>query len=286
MKEKTNTTFISNTGFKERLNELVEYIRFTYKLNSLGKISESIGYARTNMSAALNGSEKYLTEGLADKFSKKYTEINKDWLLTGEGEMINTSQAAEIQNKDTSKPYINYNRMPAVITVQDDEEENIEAVPIKLAAGYVGGGYADQSFVEELPKFRLPYVRGGTFRSFEIQGYSMYNGIRDGDFFVGRFLDNIRDFGEGKIYALIIPEFESLLIKRVFRHPENPHILVLKSDNNDLSNIYPDIHLHVQYIAEMWSYAAVISLKEPHFDMDKSREIAATNPKIVSYTDK
>lgn len=283
MKEKTNSTnLISRT---DRLNSAVAYLKGKRIAKTQKAISKMLETNEVTLSRALNGNEEYITEGFLRKFADIF-EIDTNWLLTGEGEMINNNQPTEVQNKDTNKPYINYNRMPAVITVRDDEEENIEAVPIKLAAGYVGGGYADQSFVEELPKFRLPYVKEGTFRCFEIQGYSMYNGIRDGDFFVGRFLDNIRDFGEGKIYALIIPEFESLLIKRVFRHHENPYILVLKSDNNDLSNIYPDIHLHVKYIAEMWSYAATISLKEPHFDMDKSREISATNPKIVSYTDK
>ena len=31
--------------------------------------------------------------------------------------------------------------------------------------------------------------------------------------FVGRFLDNIREFGEGKIHALIIPELSTFLLK-------------------------------------------------------------------------
>ncbi|MCT3704276.1 hypothetical protein HZQ89_17915 [Elizabethkingia anophelis] len=282
MKEKEQSITNNNIIISQKvLNELLLHLK-----SNPSKLAKELGYKSNVKIQHIKSGRNGISSDVAADIVNKYPYINYDWLLTGEGEMINNNQPTEVQNKDTSKPYINYNRMPAVITVRDDEEENIEAVPIKLAAGYVGGGYADQLFVEELPKFRLPYVKGGTFRCFEIQGYSMYNGIRDGDFFVGRFLDNIRDFGEGKIYALIIPEFESLLIKRVFRHHENPYILVLKSDNNDLSNIYPDIHLHVKYIAEMWSYAATISLKEPHFDMDKSREISATNPKIVSYTDK
>ncbi|MCT4237311.1 hypothetical protein HZP42_13030 [Elizabethkingia anophelis] len=282
MKEKEQSITNNNIIISQKvLNELLLHLK-----SNPSKLAKELGYKSNVKIQHIKSGRNGISSDVAADIVNKYPYINYDWLLTGEGEMINNNQPTEVQNKDTNKPYINYNRMPAVITVRDDEEENIEAVPIKLAAGYVGGGYADQSFVEELPKFRLPYVKGGTFRCFEIQGYSMYNGIRDGDFFVGRFLDNIRDFGEGKIYALIIPEFESLLIKRVFRHHENPHILILKSDNNDLSNIYPDIHLHVKYIAEMWSYAATISLKEPHFDMDKSREISATNPKIVSYTDK
>ena len=206
----------------------------------------------------------------------KFIDLSSEWLISGRGNML---------KKENNTPTINHDRMPTIITVSDEDSgrENIEIVPAKLAAGYVGGGYANPIFIKELPKFRLPFLNNGTFRCFGIEGYSMENGIRDNDFFVGRFLENIREFGEGKIHALIIPELSTFLLKRVFRHPINPDMLILRSDNNDTVNTYPDIHIHIKYIVEIWSYAATISFKEPYYNMEKFREILATNPQKVIY---
>lgn len=218
------------------------------------------------------------------KILENYPELSAEWLLTGKGNMLKESSNKN-DIKINGENEINYSRMPAIITVSEEDlsKENIEIVPAKLAAGYVGGGYANPSFIKELPKFRLPFLNNGTFRCFGVQGYSMENGIRDNDFFVGRFLDNIRDFGEGKIHALIIPEFESFLLKRVFRHPTDSNMLILRSDNNDIVNTYPDIHIHIRYIVEIWSYAATISFKEPYYDMEKFRAILVTQPQKVIY---
>lgn len=41
-----------------------------------------------NLSSALRGDSRYLTDGLATKVCTNFIFINKDWLLTGEGEML------------------------------------------------------------------------------------------------------------------------------------------------------------------------------------------------------
>src|SRR5690606_5504548 len=43
------------------------------------------------------------------------------------------------------------------ITVDNQDNENIEIVPQKAAAGYLNG-YADPEYIEELPKFQLPVL--------------------------------------------------------------------------------------------------------------------------------
>lgn len=258
---------------KERLMQYVDFKRIN-KVDFFKKI----GLVKSNFSGS--GADSDVTSSKLFNILNNYPDINSEWLLTGKGEMLKNTETKDIQ--DIS---INYNRMPAVITVSEEDKgkENIDIVPTKLAAGYVGGGYADPAFVRELPKFRLPFLNNGTFRCFGIEGYSMENGIRDNDFFVGRFLDNIRDFGEGKIHALIIPELDTFLLKRAFRHPLDSNMLILRSDNNDIVNTYPDIHIHIRYIAEMWSYASIISFKEPYYNMEKFREILATQPQKVIY---
>lgn len=268
-----------NQRFKIAVND---YIKGELGI-SKGHLANFLGLKPSLFSEILNFRTNLSIE-TASKFLAMYPQISTEWLLMGKGKMLGENK--ELNNMIAQKDIaINYNRIPTIITVSEEDsgKENIEIVPAKLAAGYVGGGYANPTFIEELPKFRLPFLNNGTFRCFGIQGYSMENGIRDNDFFVGRFLDNIRDFGEGKIHALIIPELDSFLLKRVFRHPTDSNMLILRSDNNDIVNTYPDIHIHIRYIVEIWSYAATISFKEPYYNMEKFREILATQPQKVIY---
>src|SRR5690606_383476 len=46
------------------------------------------------------------------------------------------------------------------ITVDAEDRENIELVPVKASAGYLNG-YGDPEYVAELPKFSLPFFKQG-----------------------------------------------------------------------------------------------------------------------------
>src|SRR5690606_10512195 len=50
------------------------------------------------------------------------------------------------------------------VTVDGEDRENIEMVPVKASAGYLNG-YADPEYVAELPKFSLPMFKQGTYRA-------------------------------------------------------------------------------------------------------------------------
>ena len=51
------------------------------------------------------------------------------------------------------------------ITVDKDDNENIELVPQKASAGYLNG-FADPEYIEELPRFQLPVLpKNATYRA-------------------------------------------------------------------------------------------------------------------------
>lgn len=43
---------------------------------------------RTNVSSALNGKERYLTDSFVRDFCQTFGTINPDWLLNGDGSML------------------------------------------------------------------------------------------------------------------------------------------------------------------------------------------------------
>ena len=72
----------------DRLGEVVKYLRFKGFANTQKEVAELLGMSPANLSSALRGDSRYLTDGLATKVCTSFIFINKDWLLTGEGEML------------------------------------------------------------------------------------------------------------------------------------------------------------------------------------------------------
>lgn len=85
-----------------RLNEAYEWLRYSKLVSSKKEFAEHIGIDKTNLSSAFNGMEKYLTDNLFIKISEAFPELNQDWLLTGEGNMLK-EQSVSTNFEDTNQ---------------------------------------------------------------------------------------------------------------------------------------------------------------------------------------
>ena len=63
--------------------------------------------------------------------------------------------------EDSSEQTAKRGKEILVVTVDQDQKDNITLVPHKAAAGYLNG-YADPEYVQELTSFRLPMLKQGT----------------------------------------------------------------------------------------------------------------------------
>ncbi len=138
------------------------------------------------------------------------------------------------------------------ITVDKKENENIELVPVKAAAGYLNG-FSDPSFIEELKKFRLPFLPTGTYRAFEIKGDSMLP-VQPGSVIVAEYVDNWKNIKDGQTYILL-SKHDGIVYKRVFNQVEETGTLVLRSDNPS----YPAYPVQVDEVLEIWKAVLHIS---------------------------
>ncbi len=78
---------------KERLKTAFNYLKFKGLVKSQKKLAKDIGTSEPCVSYAMNGNEKYLTKNFLIKLNNAYNNIfNMSWLLTGEGEMLASSQ--------------------------------------------------------------------------------------------------------------------------------------------------------------------------------------------------
>jgi len=142
------------------------------------------------------------------------------------------------------------------ISVDKDENENIEIVPLKASAGYLNG-YADPEYVAQLPKLYLPMFKQGTYRAFEIKGDSMLP-LPSGTIIIGEYLENWADVKQGETYV-IISRNDGVVYKRAGNKFRDNKKLKLVSDNP----VYEPYDINGEDILEIWKAKAFISTQLP-----------------------
>lgn len=142
------------------------------------------------------------------------------------------------------------------ITVDENDKENIELVPVKASAGYLNG-YGDPEYVAELPKFSLPIFNQGTYRAFEIKGDSMLP-LSSGSIIIGEYVENWHDIKPNQTYIVISKE-NGVVYKRVAYKFKEEKGLKLVSDNRT----YDPYWVSTEDIIEVWKAKAFISTALP-----------------------
>ncbi|GAB3295438.1 hypothetical protein GCM10027511_09210 [Hymenobacter humi] len=151
------------------------------------------------------------------------------------------------------------------LTVDKDQNENIELVPQKAAAGYLNG-YADPEYLEVLPKFRLPMLsQSGTYRAFEIAGDSMLP-ISSGTVIVGRYVEDWATIKDGTP-CIVVSSKDGIVFKRVFNKLRSNAMFVLHSDNPNFS----PYDINVDDVLEIWEAKSYISSTFPIAELSLER---------------
>lgn len=136
--------------------------------------------------------------------------------------------------------------MPKVVTVDSGGIDNIVHIPIKARAGYLLG-YGDPAYIEGLPSYKLPGLRNGTFRSFEVEGLSMTPGLYPGDIVIGEWCESLNDIRDDRVYIIVTKE-SGIVIKRVLNRIKERGKLYIKSDNSQ----FPTMPIEPEDVQEIW----------------------------------
>ncbi len=191
-----------------------------------------------------------------------YEEGRADPRLTTLSKMAELFEVSvdELINEDLTKD--NYvpkqNVKVLAVTVDEDaDEEYIQLVPTKAAAGYTNG-YADPEYLTDLPRFHLPVLpKGGTYRAFEISGDSMLP-LLSGSIVIGKYVEQLPYIKNGNTYVLVTKS-EGVVYKRVFNYLEEKGKLFLVSDNKS----YSPYEIDPSEVMEIWEAKAYISVEFP-----------------------
>lgn len=147
-----------------------------------------------------------------DVIYTKCVDIDMNWLLTGEGNMLRTESEKE-ENIPVAHP-------------SDSPMEGIPLIPISAMAGAFSG---EQSVLEyECERFVVPTFKGAEFL-ISVKGSSMYPKYNSGDIVACKRLPmNDLFFQWNKVYVLDTDQ--GPLIKRVKPGSDKEHVLIV-SDN-------------------------------------------------------
>ncbi|MDB5158952.1 MAG: DNA-binding transcriptional regulator, XRE-family domain [Mucilaginibacter sp.] len=162
-----------------------------------------------------------------------------------------------IDDKWLAKPKPNQAGLRVLsISVDKEDNENIEMVPLKASAGYMNG-YADPEYVAQLPKLYLPMFKQGTYRGFEIKGDSMLP-LVSGTTIIGEYVENWGDIKALETYV-IISKSDGVVYKRIGNKFKDNKKLKLVSDNP----VYEPYEINGEDILEVWKAKAYISTHLP-----------------------
>jgi len=157
--------------------------------------------------------------------------------------------------KDSSFIEIGNQRVLFPISVDDDNNNLIEVVPVKASAGYLAG-YDDPEYIEQLEKIKLPFLPTGKHRAFPIKGDSM-SPMKEGSFVIGRFIEDRTETIRGKTYVLITLN-DGMVYKRVVNQIKDNNTLLLISDNKN----YKAFEVSMNEVLELWEFTCSINTQE------------------------
>lgn len=198
-----------------------------------------------------------LTQGtLADKLGLKRAVIGAYEEGRAEPKIENLIKIANFFNRtvdeivgsiiDLDNPIPKQDRLRILaITVNGENEDNIELVRTKAQAGYLTG-YSNPEYIGLLPKMSLPQFKGATYRAFEIEGDSMHPTLDPNDMVICKFLENHTWIQDHAMYVVVSDD--GVVIKRVRNLIKSENSLELISDNK----FYPPYKVHLSQVREIW----------------------------------
>lgn len=191
----------------ERMKKAYEYLRFQGLAGTQEDVADMLNRQRTNVSSALNGNPKYLTDKFIEDFCKTFRAINPNWLITGEGSMLisdGNSQADTISGKNTSvQQAVN---VPAISYTHGRPYFNVDFL----------GGFDiiinDQTVMPEYNIDFKPYNKEGVMWC-NITGHSMEPLVSNGDIIAIKEMKDWRDFIlYGEVYGIVTEDMRTVKV--------------------------------------------------------------------------
>jgi transcriptional regulator with XRE-family HTH domain len=243
----------------------LKYLR-KHSGKSQEEVSSSLSIKRTTLSGYENGSSEPNSESLI-KLADYYHILLDDLIRR---DLSLQTEALPASAKSSNQPDIAGSQLRVIATTVDKENnDNIELVPIKARAGYTTG-FADPEYIRVLPTFQLPFLSPQKkYRAFPIIGDSMPP-VPDGSWVTGEYLQNWNFIKSGSPYIIVSVD-DGIVFKVVYNQIEENGKLLLCSTNP----AYEPYEIAIDSVREVWKFTNYISSELPEPNLSRS-ELSAT----------
>ncbi len=189
-------------------------------------------------------------------FFSKYYRLSIDTLINIDLTKLSESQMLELESGHDT--YTKGTKLRVLVsTVNNEDRENIELVPMRARAGYTAG-YNDPEYIQSLPTFQLPFLsRERKYRTFQINGDSMLP-IPDKSYITTEYVDDWNAVKDGQAYIILTVD-DGVVFKVAYNQIRTKKKLLLKS----LNTAYDPYEVDVNEIKEIWKFVNYISSELP-----------------------
>ena len=245
------------------LGSNIKFLR-NQKNKSQEELAEILGMGRAKLNSYENGIRSNMPNEdlivVAD-----YFKISIDALLKHDLSKIGEFKLKQLQSGNDV--FITGSKLRILATTVDSNNvDNIEVVPIKARAGYTMG-FFDPSYIESLPKFQLPIItsREKKYRMFQIEGDSMLP-IPDKSYVLAEYVENWIEMKDEYAY-IILTKNDGIVFKIAFNQIKKKRNLLLRSLNPQ----FKDYEVNISEVQEVWKFVSYISnqLPEGGLTLDK-----------------
>ena len=189
-----------------------------------------------------------LSDKVIEQILNFYTELNKVWLLTGEGDMLKSGATLIPQTY-----YGGGSDSPSSTTAPPS---GLPLITVDAIAGFPSDN--DKGvLVHDCDTYNIPeFAAKGAQYLIRVSGSSMYPKYSNGDILACRKVESVTFFQWGKVYVL--DTCQGALVKRLFEDKTNADNVICHSDNSDN---YPDFTLPKSEIRTLSIVVGVIRME-------------------------
>ncbi len=220
-------------------------LKFLRKKKSLTQ--ETLSQALEISRSKLAGYELNINPPLETILSiSDYFGVSIDVLLRKDLE--NMSEYKQRQLLETDQFLHGRNLRILTTTVDAEGRELIEVVSQRAKASYLAG-FSDPDFIEELPRFSLPFLpKDKKHRVFQVDGDSMLP-IPDAAWIICEYVDDWTAVKDGEKYV-VVTEQDGVTFKIAYNQIKDKERLLLCSGNP----IYKPFYVSIADVREIWRY--------------------------------
>ena len=250
----------------ERLRKVFDYLVFKGLFTTQAEFASEIGINKSNLSSALNGNEKYLSDALFRKITALYDEISLSWLLTGEGEMLKVPATLSIYKPTTDERQeigtnVNMKVVPAEVVeeikdeireevIEEIKAEVIEEIKQEAAITVIPIEIANQVDVDiqkyieenesELKKLTPSDLTGDVDGVEEIRKDSMSPALVPGDKVFLKFLKHKSHIVDGTVYYFNLRN-RPTMIRQVKIEGDKLRLIAFNSQYSDIITDFDNV---------------------------------------------